>query len=335
MSSVKESRQPSRGRGRGTLTLVLRDYEYLSPLASGDIAAQAVQFTLERDANALDRTLTDSSVDAGELSLGRHIQRIASGDDGFVGIPFFTAGTFRQRGFFVKRSSNLRSFPDLAKKRIGTNEWPATGSTWARAVLRDAGVRLNEIQWWVGSVDGAPGKATQERDELPPNVRSAPDDRTLRDMLLAGDLDALMCPRPPKDFYGPEGMIARLLPDYKAVEAEYFRRTGIRPVAHIVGVRRSLYDSVPWILASLYRMLEESKAVWQARLWRLADALPWLLPDLEETLAIFGQDWLPKGGEPNRHTLHALLVEHQAQGLLSTRMTVEDLFPEFLAARPE
>ncbi len=146
------------------VTFVMRDYDYLSPLACGDVTVEGLDLALTRDtANALDRTLTDSSVDAGKLSLGRHIQRLADGDHSFVSIPFFPAGGVRQRTFFVRQGSGLQSFSDLVKKRIGTNEWPATGTTWSRAVLRDAGVKLEEIQWWIGSVDGAPGKVTQTR----------------------------------------------------------------------------------------------------------------------------------------------------------------------------
>jgi 4,5-dihydroxyphthalate decarboxylase len=322
-------RQPH-ARRRRALTLVLRDYEFLTPLAAGDVASPDLRLTLMRDANALDRTLIDQWVDAGELSLSRHIARVANRDNSFIGIPFFTTGGFRQRGFFVRRDSDLHSFADLARARIGTNEWPATGSIWARAVLRDAGVSLDDILWWLGSVDGAPGKTTQQHDELPPHVSRAPADRTLSDMLRAGEVDALMCPRPPKDFYGPDATIRRLLPDYKAAEADYFRRNGIRPIAHIVGVRRSVYDKSPWTLKSLYTLLEESKTRWQARLRNLADALPWLLPALEETSRVFGQDWLPNGVEPNRRALQALVTEQQAQGLLAERVSVDNLFREFL-----
>jgi 4,5-dihydroxyphthalate decarboxylase len=301
----------------------------LSPLAAGDVAVNGINLVLKRDANALDRVLMDPSVHGGELSLGRHIKRVADGDRSFVGIPFFTTGTFRQRGFFVRRDGSLRTLTDLAGRRIGTNEWLATGNTWARAVLRDAGVRVDEIHWWVGSVDGEPGKATQQQDTLPPHVRRASSDRTLCDMLLAGDLDALMCPRPPKEFYAAGSAIVRLLPDYQKEERDYFARTGLRPVAHIVGVRRHVYDESPEVIETAYRALEASKRLWQTRLWRLGDALPWLLPALEETRAAFGPDWSPNGVEPNRNTLETLLAEERAQGLISKEVRVEELFAEF------
>jgi 4,5-dihydroxyphthalate decarboxylase len=312
-----------------SLLFVLRDYEYLSPLASGDVAVDGIDLVLSRDASALDRVLTDTSVHGGELSLSRHIKRVADGDHSFVGIPFFTTGTFRQRGFFVRRDSGLRTLGDLAHKRIGTNEWPATANTWARAALREAGVRVDEIHWWIGSVDGTAGKVTQEQDRLPGYVQRAPADRTLGDMLLVGDLDALMCPRPPKGFYDANSTVVRLLPDYKKEEADYFSRTKIRPIAHMVGVRRHVYDEQPGVIAILYRALEDSKRMWQARLWRLADALPWLLPALEETRAAFGQDWAPNGVEPNRNILQTLLDEALAQGLIANEVRVEALFPEF------
>src|SRR5262249_50230145 len=153
----------------------------------------------------LDRTLNDPAVEAGELSFSRHIHRMATGDGSFVGIPFFAYRAFRHRCFFVRRDDGLRDFADLAGKRVGTNEWPPSGNTWSRAILRDAGVKIEGIRWWVGSVDGHASNRPQ--GALPPYVQAAPPDRSLRDMLLDGELDALMCPVPPRGFYAANSRI--------------------------------------------------------------------------------------------------------------------------------
>lgn len=310
------------------LTLLMKDYDFLAPLAAGDVTAEGADLTLRRDtAGALDRTLADASVHAGELSFSRHIQRLAASDHSFVGIPFFPTRAFRQRCFFVRRDSGLHRFADLAKKRIGTNEWPASGNTWSRAILRDAGVRIEEIQWWVGTVDGAPSNRPQ--GSLPAYVRPAPADRTLRDMLLDGELEALMCPIPPKGFYEANSPIVRLVPDFRKAEQEYFRRTGICPLQHVVGVRRHVYEREPGVLKALYGVLEQSKLAWQASRRRLADTLPWTLAEIEETTALMGEDWHPNGVEPNRRTIQAFLDEQVAQRLIANPPTVDALFAEF------
>jgi len=306
----------------------MKNYDYLAPLACGDVAAEGIDLTLGRDtAGALDRTLNDPSVHAGELSFSRHIHRLAASDRSFVGIPFFPTRAFRHRCFFVRRDSGLRAFADLAKKRIGTNEWPASGNTWSRAILRGAGVKIEEIQWWVGPVDGAPSGRPQ--GALPAHARPAPAGRTLREMLLDGELDALMCPTPPKGFYEKNSPIVRLVPDFRKAEQDYFRRTGISPVQHIVGVRREVFDRDPWVAKSLYAALEQSKLAWQASRRRLAETLPWTLAEIEEATALIGEDWYPNGVESNRKIMQAFLDEQVAQGLIAKPPSVDSLFAEF------
>src|SRR5687768_16135573 len=120
-----------------TVTLVIKDYDHLAPLSAGDVVAEDLDLRLDRDTpGALDRTLDDPSVHVGELSFARHLARLSQDDHSFVGIPIFPTRAFRQRCFFVRRDSDLCALKDLAGKRIGTNEWPATGNTWSRALLR-------------------------------------------------------------------------------------------------------------------------------------------------------------------------------------------------------
>jgi len=311
------------------LTCVLMDYDYLSPLACGDVVAKGLELTLVRDtAGAMRRTLADPSMQAGELSFGRYIQRLAASDRGFVGIPFMAVRSFRHGSFFVRRDSGLRAMADLAEKRIGTNEWPATGNTWSRALMRDAGVRIDRIEWLVGSVDGAAPPQYQTHDVFPSYVRPAPRGRTLSEMLLGGELDAVMGMTPSK-LHGENSPIVRLLPDYKMAEQEYFRRTAIYPAHHIVGVRREVFDRDPGVVTSLYAALELSKTTWLGRRRRLADTHPWMQAAVEETTQLMGEDWFPSGLEPNRRMIQALLDEEVAQGLIAAPMSIDALFPEF------
>jgi len=308
-----------------SMTLVMKNYDYLAPLACGDVTAEGLDLTLRRDtARALD-WIDDPSVHAGELSLSKHIQRLASGDRSLVGVPFFAYRAFRQRCFFVRRDSGLRAFRDLDGKRVGTNDWHATGNTWSRAILRDAGVTLAGMRWWVGSVDGAPSRG---RGALPPHAQYVAGGRTLLAMLLGGELDALMCPSPPKGFYAADSPVVRLVPDYTRAEREYYLRTGIYPLQHIVGVRRQAFARDPWAAASLYGALERSKASWQASRRGLAETLPWTLAEIEDATALMGEDWHPNGVAANRKMIQAFLDEEVAQGLIAQPLSVEALFSE-------
>jgi 4,5-dihydroxyphthalate decarboxylase len=310
------------------ITFSMEDHDYLAPLAAGDVTAKGLDLRIARDTvGALDRTLNDPAVHGGELSFSRHIQRLASGDRSFVGIPFFASRAFRHRCFYVRRDDGPRTFADLAGKRVGTNEWRASGNTWSRAILRDAGVKIDGIRWWVGSVDGAVLKRSQ--GTLPAYVQVAPPDRTLLDMLLRRELDALMCPLPPKSLYMVNSPIVRLVPDYRSAEREYFRRTGIYPLQHIVGVRRQVFDQDPWVAKHIYAALERSKIVWQESRRKLAEMLPWTIAEIEEVTQLMGEDWNPNGVEPTRKIIQAFLDEQVAQDLIPQPLSVDSIFSEF------
>jgi 4,5-dihydroxyphthalate decarboxylase len=307
----------------------MKDYDYIGPLACGDVTVEAVALTLERDTEgAMERALNDPAVDAGELSLSRYVIRRAQGDRGFVGLPFFAYRAFRQRCFFVLAGSGITELRQLAGKRVATNEWPASGNVWSRALLRDQGVSIDSIRWFVGPADSLAG-ARRPQGTLPPFVQLAPPDRTLREMLLAGDVEALMIPRPPAGFYEPNSPIVRVYPDYPRVEREYYRRTGLYPPQHIIGMRREVFERHPWVAANLYQALERSRLLWQRRCAAWAEGTPWYLAELEDVSALFGRDWQPNGVGANRAAIQAFCDEEFAQGLIPEPMDGARLFADF------
>jgi 4,5-dihydroxyphthalate decarboxylase len=330
MSTIKrEIKSPVHKVGRKLpLKILIRDYDHLAPLAAGDITPEMIDLDLERDnQTALPVTLKDEQYDGGELSLSHHILRLTANDRSFVGMPNFVNRGFRHRCFFVRRDHNIDGLEGLGGKRIGADKWSTTGNTWQRAALREAGVDLQSITWWVGSIDGKtpPG---QKQAQLPGHVQWA--EKSLIDMMLEGELDALMIAQPPPGFYDPDGPFVRLVPNFREAEQAYFRRTAIYPGHHIVGVRRRVYEQNPWVLKSLYDALNESrKRAHQNRL-RLAETTPWLLAEIEDTNLVLGREWAPDGFEPNREMVEVLIAEQIAQGLSAVPVTSEEVFSEFL-----
>ena len=310
------------------VTLAARDYDYLSPLAMGDVKVDGVDLTLIRAFDALPRVANDATVDGGETSFSRYLHRLASGDRSLVGLPAFVMRGFRHRCFFVRRDSGLTDVTHLAGKRVGTNEWPATGNTWTRATLRERGVPIESVQWLVGQI--SPGYKPVPADNLPAGVTAAPRDQMLVDMLLAGEVDALMCPWPPEGFYDEGSQITRLYEDYRTAEREYYRRTGIHPAHHIMVLRRELVDQNPWVVRSVYTALDESRKRSEKTRWALTETTPWLLAELEETTALIGADFQPYGlGEANRHMIAAFCEEQLAQHLVSEPLDPGAVFADF------
>jgi 4,5-dihydroxyphthalate decarboxylase len=310
-----------------SITVVMRDYDYLAPLYSGDVAPDGVQLILDRKTR-ITQSAGDPSILASELSFSRFLIGLSQGDRSFVGIPFFPTRAFRHRCFFVRRDSRLRDLRALQGTRIGTNSWPDTGNTWTRAALRDQGVAIDRIRWTVGVIDDSypPGRP---QADLPAYVTEAPAGRTLRDMLLDRDLDALMVPFPPKGFYDPDGPIVRVLGDYRAAELDYYRRTRIYPIHHIVGLRRQVFERDPQVAVAIYKTLEAARLYWQRQRFFMAELTPWVLTDMEETVALMGPDWQPGGVRANAHITRTLCDEELAQRLIEGPLDPDTVFAEF------
>jgi 4,5-dihydroxyphthalate decarboxylase len=316
------------------LRLLTKDYDFLSPLATGDVEVDGVELIYERDsAGALYRGLHDPSIDIGEFSLARHLIRVSTGDFRIFPVPFFPARLFYHRNFLVRQGSELHSLADLDGKRIGCNEWPSTGKVWARAALRDQGVVYEGISWWVGPIDDGPPPSSRpdlEPDELPAIAHRIPVGTTQIDMLLGGELDVVIRGlRAPRGFSTTRGLVVRLLPDYRRAEREYFSRTGLYPAHHFIGIRRPIFDKYPWLARNLYEALEGSKHRWQMERTNLADATPWLLAEIEETQEVMGADWLPGGLEANQRMLETLCGEMLSQKLINRPVTPAEVFGEF------
>jgi len=304
----------------------MRDYDYLAPLYGGDVVPEGLQLVIDRK-TSITKAYGDQSIGASELSFSRFLIALSRKDRSFIGIPFFPNRGFRHRCFFVRRGSALSALQHLEGQRVGTNSWPDTGNTWARAVLRDQGIRIDRIVWVVGPVDE--GYPQRPQSGLPPFVQEAPPGRMLRDMLLDGELDALMCPFPPKGFYEADSPIIRLFPDYREVEREYYRRTKLYPAHHIIGLRRDLFERDRTLAVLLYETLDRARLYWQRQRLHLAELTPWTLAEIEETMAHLGADWQPSGVSPNRRVIEALCEEEYAQGLVDRPLDPSVVFEEF------
>lgn len=313
--------------GNLAFNLVIKDYDHVAPLAMGDVVAEDLDLTLDRDTpGALDRTRDDPSVHAGEMSFSRYLIGLSQGDRTYVGLPIFPVRGFKYRSFFVKRGSPLRNLADLKGKRMGTNEWLATGNTWGRAAMRERGVRTQDVEWWVGSVDG---KRFDPVDDLPPHAHRLEPGRTLCELLISGEIDAMTVPLQPPGFYEPDSEIVRMIPNYAEAELAYYERTGLYPASHIIVMRREVFEQNPWIARSIFNALNASKARADAARKHFNEASPWMLPDIERAWALMGRDWRPYGVEPNRVMIAALCEEEYEQGLIPNRLDPNTVFAEF------
>jgi 4,5-dihydroxyphthalate decarboxylase len=316
------------------VSIAVGDYDRTRPLADGSVVIDGVKprFLLLSPEEMFFRAFRHADFDVCELSLSSFAVRNARGDNPYVGIPVFPSRAFRHTSIVVRRDRGIESPQDLKGRRIGTPEYQLTACVWARGILQaEYGVRPEDITWVRGGME-EPGRIEKISLNLPAALRleSAPPDRTLSGMLAAGELDGIIGPRVPSCFENREANVGWLFKDTLQTASQYFQRTGIFPIMHLIGVRRTLVERYPWLPATLLKAFNAAKA--QA-LAHLADtsAAKVTLPFVEEQLVaargLLGEDFWPYGFTGgNRKVLDTFLGYHFEQGLSARRVTPEELF---------
>jgi 4,5-dihydroxyphthalate decarboxylase len=316
--------------GRVSLTLAIGDYEHTRDLATGEVPVQGVSLNVLHlpPEEAFFRFTFYREWEVSEMSMGKYVSLRSQNDKTITAIPVFPSRVFRQSMIYVAERSEIAKPEQLKGRRIGVPEWAQTAVIYARGYLaHQAKVPLDLIEWVQAGVND-PGRVEKVKLKLPKGVRLRPEpERSLNDMLLAGDLDAVLSARPPRGF--GKG-IRRLFPDYEAVEQAYFEKTGVFPIMHVIVVKTDVLESHPWLAMNLYKAFEEAK---QRSIARLSDItashapFAWLGPYTERMKRLFGEDFWPYGLEKNRTTLQAFVDFAYEQGVCHRRLDLEELFP--------
>ena len=316
---------------RLSLTLAIGDYEHTRDVVTGQVPVQGVSLnvlTLPPE-EAFFRFTFFREWEVSEMSMGKYVSLRSQEDDSIAAIPVFPSRVFRQSMIYVREGGKIDRPEQLKGKRIGIPEWAQTAVIYSRGYLtHQAKVPLASVEWVQAGVNQA-GRVEKVKPKLPEGVRLRPEPQhSLNDMLLAGDLDAVLSARPPR---GLGSGIRRLFPDYEAVEAAYFRETGIFPIMHVIVIKTEVLERHPWLAMNVYKAFEEAK---RRSVERLSDItashapLAWLAPYAERMKVLFGEDIWPYGLEKNRTTLQAFVDFAFEQGVCHRRVELEELFPK-------
>jgi len=281
------------------------------------------------------RMIRQREFDVAEMSLSSYTVSLFRDPAPFIAIPVFPSSMFRHGSIYVNANAGIRQPSDLVGKRVGTPEFQMTAPVWIRGILAEQyGVPVDSVTYCTGGEE-EPGRSEKQKLDLPASIRIEPigPTQTLSRMLAEGEIDALHTARMPST-YAPGGPVRRLFEDYRTVEQQYFRATGIFPIMHTIVIRRDVYERNRWVAQSLQKAFVEAQRRTYDDLYvtaALKAMLPWLTAHVEETRAVMGEDYWPYGFAANRHTLDTFLRYHHESGLSKRRLAPEDLFaPEAL-----
>ena len=314
-----------------SLSVAVGPYDRTRALIDGSVQIDGVEptcMTLPPE-EIFFRALRHAEFDICELSLSSFTVKTAQGGGPYVGVPAFVSRMFRHTSIWV-RTDRIKKPEDLKGKRVGLPEYQLTANVWARAVLEeDYGVKPSDIHWIRGGIEDSdrPEKITIS---LPKDVRldNAPAGKSISRLLADGEIDGFIAPRPPSLPRNTPN-VGWLFPDPAATASDYFKRTGIFPIMHLVGVRRTLVEQHPWLPGAVFKAFSQAK---DKAVDMLADpsaskaTLPFLEERVAQARALMSDDFWPYGFEANRKTLEAFLRHHHAQGLSSRLVKPEELF---------
>ena len=260
--------------------------------------------------------------DVSEMSFGKAVAMLAEERPEIVALPVFTSRVFRHSAIYIGEKSAIGKPKDLEGRRVGIPEWAQTAGIYVRGMLaHEYGVDLESIQWHQAGVR-EPGRIEKVALRLPGRTKIvAVPERSLSEMLAAGELDAVISARPVPG--------RRLFEDYEPLEREYFRKTRIFPIMHLVVMRRDVYERDRWTAMNLFKAFDEARRASLARLPDITAShipVPWLSEHVRRWQALAGEDFWPYGIEPNRPTLEAFVQYALEQGVCRKALSVEALF---------
>ena len=320
------------------LTFAMGDYDCMTDIMNGQVhpvGIKLIPLQLEIE-EIFYRFTIHREWDVSEMSMGKYVSLLSQGDE-ISALPVWVSRVFRHSSFFVRKDGPVQNEKDLAGARIGLPEWAQTAAVYSRGLIQyEFGIPLKDVKWVQAGIN-QPGRVEKVELKLPNGITidRRPND-TLSDMLVSGDIDVAMCARPPECFIKGHPNIRRLFPDYLDREKEYYQRTGIFPIMHVVALKKSVLDTYPWVAMNLYTAFEEAK---RRSLERARDAtaarypMAWHFRHYEWIEEIFGPDVWPYGVEAARKTLQAFVTWAHEQGVCHRLLEVDELFPKTLKGK--
>jgi 4,5-dihydroxyphthalate decarboxylase len=308
------------------LTLACGDYEIVRALKEGIVKPDGIDLTVITEMDSTSRHwrfLRNREFDMAEVSCSSYM--LARDNDFPVrAIPVFLHRRFRHGFVFINTQKGILSPKDLIGKKIGVKSFQATAILWLRGILEhEYGVPHKSIEWYA--------ELDEDVEFTPPadlKLVRLDHSQSVEKMLVEGELDAVLHTDLIKPLVDRDPRAARLFPNYKEEEVAYFKRTGIFPIMHVMGIKQEIIERHPWFAINMFQAFEQSKAIGMQRMENPRNVpLAWYREAWEEQEEILGTDpWEFGLTDANRHTLETLAGYSFEQGLIRRKPALEDIF---------
>ncbi len=321
--------------GKLQLSIAIGDYDRNRALIDGRVQIDGVDpiFMALTPEEMFFRAFRHQDFDISEVSFASQVVSIAQDRPKYQALPIFLSRAFRHSAIYIRTDRGNEIPEQVRGRKIGIAEYQLSANVWARAILEDEyGVKPSDIHWVRGGMN-SPGRPEKIAIKLPGDVKmtAAPEDKSLNDLLISGEIDGFIGPRSPKCFDDQISNVGRLFGNTVETASAYWKKTGIFPIMHLLGVRRELLEAHPFLAGALMKAFSASKASAEAL---LADTsatkvtMPFVEDHLSEAKKLMGDNFWSYGINGNEATINTFLDHHHRQGLSSRRVMIEELFPK-------
>ena len=266
------------------------------------------------------RAMVNLKFDVGEISIATYLRARDQGIP-LIGLPIFaSARNFPQSSLQVSVHSAIRDLSELRGRIVGANQYWTASSIWQRQFLHQMyGLTAQDMTWVTFQPERLEGLRvpTGVRHRLETSGRSG------TELALASELDATLTrgvgrtrDRGSED---RDSVFEPAFPDPASAQREYYMRTGVYPIQHLVVMKEELVHDEPWVVTEVCDLFVEAKRVAEAG---EQSGTP---GSADESKAFLGDPW-PYGISANRTSLLAFVEAAHEQGLTRHRHGLEDLF---------
>lgn len=308
------------------LSMLTGSYDIVRPLQEGAVEPEGIELEIGKypgTGEIHNLVASGNACDINEFNGGHYVIQKAHGRDDITAIPVFLHRRFRHGFIFVSTKRGIKEPAQLAGGRIGATGFGAAAAYWMRGYLEDAGVPYQSITWVCDRVDP---HVLEERPDV--KFEKASSEDQIEQMLLDGEIDAIMSPSINAALAKGDPRVARLWPNYRDVEIAYFQRTGFFPIMHVTTVPTALVEKHPWIVESLTMAFQKAKHMAFQRLANPRNVpLAFCQTYFEEERALLGPDpWEYGMTDLNQSNYDTLVGYVHQQVLAGPRPQLKDLF---------
>jgi len=318
---------------RLALSIATNDYDHFRDFRLGEVRAEGIDLNwfIFTHHECFARFTANREFDLAELSFAKFATQVTRENSDIIGLPVICSRLFRFSSFYINRNSGIKTVEDLKGKKIGSPEWAHSAAVYMRGWMHnEKGVKLTDVHW-VQAGANAPGREEKVELNLPEGVAlTRIRDKSLSELLAAGEIDCAIIARPPTCFLEGHPDVVRLYPDYLEMEEQSYAQTGVWPIMHIIAMKKQILDDHPWVARNMFNAFLESKRRSLERLFDPAISrypLAWLPTYARRMRDIFGDDPFPYGIDENRATWEQMALYTHQQGIAHRQFTPEEIFP--------